>query len=67
MFVTKVVRDTVDFRLDHPIELLVRQDALHAIYKLPQLRLRIRIVKAGHRLQMLDRLELLQRLPADTL
>src|SRR5204863_791470 len=52
---------------DEPIEFLAGKNTLDAIDKLAQLGLRVSVVQAGHRLEMFDRLELLQRLPSDAL
>ena len=66
MLVAEIDGHTINLRLDNPIELLLRENALDPLHKLAQLGLRIGVVEAGHRLQVLDRLEFLQRLAADS-
>ena len=65
--ITEINGEAVHFGLDDPIEFFVRQDALNAIYKFAQFLLRIGVVEAQHRFEMLDRFESLKRLAADAL
>ena len=67
LLVAQVDRHAVDLGLDDPVQLLVGQQPLHAVDELAQFVLRVGVVQAEHRLPMLHRLELFQRLAADAL
>ena len=67
VFVSEVDRHAIDLRLDAPVEFFVGQEFLHPLDKLPQFLLRIGIVEAHHRGEMLRGFEFALGLSADAL
>jgi len=65
--VAKVDGDPIDLRLDHPIQFFIRQKPLDTMNKFPQFLLRVGVVQAEHRLEVLDRFECFKRLASDPL
>jgi len=60
VFIPQIDGNTIDLWLNDPVQFFPRQKALHTRHKFPELALGIRIVEAHHRLEMLNRLKLLQ-------
>ena len=66
-FIAQIDGYPIDFRLDHPIQFFIPQEPLDALHKFPEFLLRIGVVQAKHRLEVLDRLERFERFASDTL
>ena len=58
LLVAQIDGHAVDFRFHDPLEFLIRQKSLHAGNKLVDLHLRVGVVQAHHRSQVLNGVEL---------